>query len=180
MTTRAVQFTMALQTCKKKRQTRLRPWDLFRENLLRMEVEEILQEVRALKGADSASHPNIEKFARSLKDVLFNIPPTSSSVPPYHCGLFEARPHYFSGATLSTHREVPLDLVPPNRIDLIASYLLHVFVDESSYTWDVSVTMPSKCFVAKDYLDGRYSQKRFLYLGALGRAIMQKTENKKV
>jgi U3 small nucleolar RNA-associated protein 22 len=153
---------------------------LFRENLLRMEVEEMLQEVRVPEGADSVSRSNIQKFAHGLKDILFNIPATSSTVPPVTMASLRRDRILFREPPLSTHRDVSLDFLPPKRMDLVGSYLLNAFVDRSSYMMDVSVTMPSQCFVPKDYLDGRYFYKRFLYLGALGKAIMSKAENKKV
>jgi U3 small nucleolar RNA-associated protein 22 len=153
---------------------------LFRENLLRMEVEEMLKEVRAPKGTESASRPNVEKFARGLKDLFFKIPATSSSVHPVTVASLRRDRVIFREPPLNTHREVSLDFTPPKHMAMVGSYLLNSFVDQSSYMMDISVTMPSECFVAKDYLDGRYFYKRFLYLGTLGKAIMDKAENKKV
>ena len=68
-----------------------------------------------------------------------------------------------------------LRFVAPSKVAVVGSYLLGSLA-KAGRCVDVAVTMPGECFDKKDYLSHRYSEKRALYLGVLGRALGKRTD----
>ena len=59
---------------------------------------------------------------------------------------------------------------PPSKVALVGSYLLRTCT-APELSVDVSIELPASCFLEKDYLDQRYSDKRQLYLAHLAHLL---------
>nr|CCA17580.1 nucleolar protein 6 putative [Albugo laibachii Nc14] len=66
-------------------------------------------------------------------------------------------------------KEIVLAFQKPSRIDIIGNFILKNSIKSSNNALviDITVEIPSSCFVPKDFKDFRYADKRKLYLGVL-------------
>ncbi|CAB1097889.1 unnamed protein product [Ectocarpus sp. CCAP 1310/34] len=137
---------------------------LFEGNLLRLEVEELLGEVRLDHGKKSVKA--LEKWLHVLKDTLEDLPP--ATVTEESLGL--------AGIRLANHvpgKPVTLEFQPPeaNGFDVAGSFLLRSLA-KPSLNVDLALRMPSECIVSRDSLNHRYLDKRALYAGHLAKTAM--------
>ncbi|KAG8276705.1 Nucleolar protein 6 [Homalodisca vitripennis] len=142
--------------------------NLFHSNLFRMQIEEMIKEVRPNKAVRKQVKPWIEK----LRELLLNIdestqkPLTDTFWPP--------------------NVESPLPGLPPDTSKGVSSFLKPLSVSAvgsyaagcclgPSLSVDVVAVMPKKCFLKEDYLNGRYHRKRAQYLARLA-GVLQGSE----
>eukprot|EP00904_Undaria_pinnatifida_P007744 jgi/Undpi1/409/HiC_scaffold_1.g00405.m1 len=138
---------------------------LFDGNLLRLEVEELLTEVRVDHGKKSVKA--LEEWLHVLKDTLEELPP--ATVTEETLGM--------KGIRLANHvpgKPVALDFRPPEEggFDVAGSFLLRSLA-KPSLNVDLALRIPSECIVPRDSLNYRYLDKRALYAGHLAAAAMQ-------
>eukprot|EP00752_Nemacystus_decipiens_P010134 g9031.t1 len=137
---------------------------LFEGNLLRLEVEELLAEVRVDHGKKSVKA--LEEWLHVLKDTLEKLPP---------CIVTEESLD-LEGIRLANHvpgKPVALEFQPPEAdgFDVAGSFLLRALT-KPSLNVDLALCMPSECLVARDSLNHRYLDKRALYAGHLAATAM--------
>eukprot|EP00903_Cladosiphon_okamuranus_P015535 g14342.t1 len=137
---------------------------LFEGNLLRLEVEELLTEVRVDHGKKSVKA--LEEWLHVLKDTLENLPP---------CTVTEESLD-LEGIRLANHvpgKAVVLEFQPPEAdgFAVAGSFLLRALA-KPSLNVDLALRMPSECLVSRDSLNHRYLDKRALYAAHLAATAM--------
>ncbi|XP_075696499.1 nucleolar protein 6 isoform X2 [Rhinoderma darwinii] len=130
---------------------------LYHSSLLRMQIDELLQEVR-LKDKRRKS---IDDFLQKISDLIEKIPKTSETdivdqswLPISVKVPFLQIPYQVKGK---------FHFLPPSSIKVVGSYLLGTCI-KPEINVDVAVTMPQEILQAKDNLNQRYLRKRALYL----------------
>ncbi|XP_078077355.1 nucleolar protein 6 [Mustelus asterias] len=131
--------------------------NLFHSTLLRMQIEELLKEVKLKEKKRKA----IDTFLHELKNFLSNIPETKqvnvtdqSWLPKGVKVPFLQIPYNIKGK---------FHFLRPASVKVIGSYLLGTCI-KPEINVDVAVTMPAEILQAKDNLNQRYLRKRALYL----------------
>ncbi|XP_043934033.1 nucleolar protein 6 isoform X1 [Protopterus annectens] len=131
--------------------------NLFHSSLLRMQIEELLKEVRLKEKRRNC----IDAFLHEVKNVLSSIPETSvtditdqSWLPRDVKVPFLQVPYNVKGKFC---------FLPPLSVKVVGSYLLDMCV-KPDITVDVAITMPKEILQDKDNLNQRYHRKRALYL----------------
>ncbi|KDO23597.1 hypothetical protein SPRG_10792 [Saprolegnia parasitica CBS 223.65] len=132
---------------------------VYTTNFLRLQTTQLLDEVRIAYDKVGGVNPILVAIKQCL-DALPEQQVTSS------CLAMPGLP------TRNLLKEVALQFAPPARLDVLGSHTLrHGIKKASSLTIDLAVTMPSSCFVPKDFLNYRYHDKRNLYLGVLAGSL---------
>ena len=147
------------------------------------EAAEMRQMGRGAKVAQSASKLMDMQIAALLKKLavnygrcsdleaaLFSLKAALDAVPDQTVGRDSLADTPGLRLSSFTRKDVALDFEKPSRVDIVGSYLLRS-VCRPSCNIDLAVEMPVSCFVAKDFLDRRYADKRALYLGVLARVL---------
>ena len=127
---------------------------LFKSNLFKLQQAELLREVSPF-----AQPPTrLEAALRALRDELTALPPSELS---WERGSSPSHPHL---AHLDLANEsVKLAWAAPSNVNIGGSYLLRTCA-APELNVDVTIELPSSVLQGKDYLDGRYADKRLLYL----------------
>lgn len=139
---------------------------LFHSSLLRLQVEELLKEVRL----SEKKKERIDAFLREIKQRIMRVPSTPET-------------ELTDQAWLPTGVQVPLNQVPytvkgcfrflpPAQVTIVGSYLLGTCV-RPDINVDVALTMPREILQDKDGLNQRYFRKRALYLAHLAHHLAQ-------
>lgn len=142
--------------------------DLFKSNVFKLQVDELLGEVRL----EEKYIAEANKILRSLRTVLLE----SSSVAPV--ALKDAENLFQGSIPWPTHARPPTDIqysfayTPPTVVNVTGSWALHnsIKCPEGSGI-DLFAEMPGHLFEAKDYLNYRYFHKRAFYLAAVGSIV---------
>ncbi|XP_056398699.1 nucleolar protein 6 isoform X2 [Hyla sarda] len=139
----------------------------YHTSLLRMQIDELLQEVR-LKDKRRRS---IEEFIQEISKLIEKIPQTpetdlvdQSWLPKTVKVPFLQVPYQVKGK---------FHFVPPTSIKVLGSYLLGTCI-KPEINVDVAVTMPQEILQAKDNLNQRYLRKRALYLAHIAAQLAEK------
>nr|XP_004658431.2 nucleolar protein 6 [Jaculus jaculus] len=133
---------------------------LFHSSLLRLQVEELLKEVRL----SEKKKDRIDTFLREVNQRIKRVPPTPETVLTDQSWLP-------AGVQVPLH-QVPYTVkgsfrfLPPSQVTIIGSYLLGTCI-RPDINVDVALTMPREIFQDKDGLNQRYFRKRALYLAHL-------------
>lgn len=151
--------------------------DLFRSSSFKLQIDALLPNVRP----KASRIPPLERFLHTLHGFLMNIP----SVSPQH-------PLAGSRKLLTKNVSVPYSLPLPTEdtkwkvafekprdITLVGSWATKISVkakDHVPFEVDLAVEMPNELFQEKDYLNGRFFQKRAFYLATIAVAILSKNQ----
>ncbi|XP_078407472.1 nucleolar protein 6 [Cetorhinus maximus] len=131
--------------------------NLFHSTLLRMQIEELLKEVKLKEKKRKA----IDTFLHEVKNFLSNIPETKQ--------VDVTDQSWLSKGVKVPFLQMPYNIkgkfhfLPPASVKVIGSYLLGTCI-KPEINVDVAVTMPAEILQAKDNLNQRYLRKRALYL----------------
>lgn len=128
---------------------------LFRSNLLRLQMDQLLEETRVVATPERAEKERAYLFA--LKDALMKIK---------HKGVITRAKAEVPLENWESTKDTELEFMPLEAVDVVGSYLLGTMV-KPGRTVDLSVRMPSASFKQKDYLNHRYFDKRRMYLSVL-------------
>ncbi|KAM9096445.1 nucleolar protein 6 [Sarcophilus harrisii] len=135
--------------------------NLFHSNLLRMQMEELLKEVRLKE----KKQQRIDAFLHKIKQRLLTVPSTKvtemtdqSWLPKDVRVPFIQKPYSVKGR---------FQFLPPTQVTVVGSYLLGTCV-RPDVNIDVVLTMPKEILQDKDGLNQRYLRKRALYIAHLG------------
>uniref|UniRef100_A0A8C5LK55 Nucleolar protein 6 n=1 Tax=Leptobrachium leishanense TaxID=445787 RepID=A0A8C5LK55_9ANUR len=130
---------------------------LFHSNLLRMQIEELLVEVKLKE----KRRKHIDAFLHEINSVLSQIPETPER------DLVDQS--WLRKSVKIPFLQVPYDVkgkfhfLPPSSIKVVGSYLLGTSI-KPEINVDVALTMPREILQEKDNLNQRYLRKRALYL----------------
>ncbi|XP_072453080.1 nucleolar protein 6 isoform X2 [Notamacropus eugenii] len=140
--------------------------NLFHSNLLRMQMEELLKEVKLKE----KKQQRIDAFLHEIKQRLLTVPSTKVSEMTDQSWLpkgvkvpFVQKPYAVKGR---------FQFLPPTQITVVGSYLLGTCV-RPEVNVDVMLTMPKEILQDKDGLNQRYLRKRALYIAHLGYHLSQ-------
>eukprot|EP01006_Ploeotia_vitrea_P036526 TRINITY_DN66028_c6_g6_i1.p1 TRINITY_DN66028_c6_g6~~TRINITY_DN66028_c6_g6_i1.p1 ORF type:complete len:1294 (-),score=688.63 TRINITY_DN66028_c6_g6_i1:115-3921(-) len=146
----------------------------FRSNLFRLELQELLAEVRV--DYERKGHDKLKAFLRRLKQSLDGMPErtvvatgaNNNNNNNNNSSSNKSDIVVTSALGLMPHREdkaVRLTMRKPERVDLVGSYLLQAQLKtDKKCVVDVVVQVPSDNFLKSDYVNHRYHDKRALYL----------------
>ncbi|XP_003800330.1 nucleolar protein 6 isoform X1 [Otolemur garnettii] len=133
---------------------------LFHSSLLRLQVEELLKEIRL----SEKKKDRIEAFLREINQRVMRVP----SIPETELTDQAWLP---AGVQVPLH-QVPYTVkgcfrfLPPAQVTVVGSYLLGTCI-QPDINVDVALTMPREILQDKDGLNQRYFRKRALYLAHL-------------
>ncbi|KAG8469327.1 hypothetical protein KFE25_007845 [Diacronema lutheri] len=121
--------------------------ELAHANLLHMQLEALLDEIAVEYAAPGARA--LDEWLRALRGALLALPPSEPLV---------------DGDALPLVAGVePLEWQPPARVVLTGSYLLRTQL-LPALNVDLAVELPRGCLREKDHLDGRFADRRQLWL----------------
>ncbi|CAM9241740.1 unnamed protein product, partial [Discosporangium mesarthrocarpum] len=139
---------------------------LFHSNLLVLEVEELLKEVRVDHSKKSISR--LQEWLHKLRDAIKSLPP--ATVTEKSLGL--------AGIQLVNHvpeKPVTLSFHPPEAdgFHLAGSFLLKALA-RPSLNVDITLRIPDGCLVPRDSLNHRYLDKRTLFAGHIAKVALDR------
>ncbi|XP_004600255.2 nucleolar protein 6 [Sorex araneus] len=134
--------------------------NLFHSSLLRLQVEELLKEVRL----SDKKKARIDAFLQEIKQRVMKVPSTSETeltdqdwLPAGVRVPLQQVPYAVKGR---------FRFLPPAQVTVVGSYLLGTCI-RPDINVDVALTMPKEILQDKDGLNQRYFRKRALYLAHL-------------
>ncbi|XP_077004029.1 nucleolar protein 6 [Tamandua tetradactyla] len=139
---------------------------LFHSSLLRLQIEELLKEVRL----SEKKKQRIDAFLQEINQQILRVPPTTETQLTDQAWLP-------AGVQVPLH-QVPFTVkgcfrfLPPANITIVGSYLLGTCI-RPDINVDVALTMPREILQDKDGLNQRYFRKRALYLAHLAHHLAQ-------
>ncbi|XP_062938421.1 nucleolar protein 6 isoform X4 [Cynocephalus volans] len=139
---------------------------LFHSSLLRLQVEELLKEVRL----SEKKKDRIDAFLQEVNQRIMRVP----SIPETELTDQAWLP---AGVRVPLH-QVPYTVkgyfcfLPPTQVTVVGSYLLGTCI-RPDINVDVALTMPREILQNKDGLNQRYFRKRALYLAHLAYHLAQ-------
>uniref|UniRef100_A0A452SLX4 Nucleolar protein 6 n=1 Tax=Ursus americanus TaxID=9643 RepID=A0A452SLX4_URSAM len=139
---------------------------LFHSSLLRLQVEELLKEVRL----PEKKKERIDAFLREVNQRVLKVPSTLKTELTDQTWLP-------AGVRVPLH-QVPYTVkgcfrfLPPAQVTVVGSYLLGTCI-RPDINVDMAVTMPREILQDKDGLNQRYFRKRALYLAHLAHHLGQ-------
>jgi len=104
----------------------------------------------------------IEEILRDLKGHFDGIPNETVT--------WESLSEAYSGLTVRDRVTQELEFKPPERLELVGSFLLRTLC-QPHLNVDVAVQMPSECFHPRDFLNYRYFDRRAMYLSVLAKSL---------
>ncbi|KAI8815755.1 Nrap protein [Fimicolochytrium jonesii] len=148
--------------------------DLFQSNLFKLQIEELLKEVR-VDFLKSSSAAGLERALRRLKDVFdrMNAEVAEKSVAQATKDLEkEGVVVPFPDPSPPADAQYKLGFKKPTKVFVVGSYLLKTVAKTPSGTnVDVAVQMPESLFQDKDNVNYRYFYKRAYYLAMLAAEV---------
>ncbi|XP_063309894.1 nucleolar protein 6 [Pelobates fuscus] len=130
---------------------------LFHSNLLRMQIEELLQEVKLKE----KRRKKIDTFLHEINSLLGEIPETKERDLVDQSWLRKSVKVPFLQVPFKVKGK--FHFLPPTSIKVVGSYLLGTCI-KPEINVDVALTMPREILQEKDNLNQRYLRKRALYL----------------
>jgi len=131
--------------------------NLYKSNLFRLQLEELLREL-----SPGGPRARLDAFLRGLQPVLLGLKPREITAD---------FPTEFPLLHFHQRQPFPFSFRPPQRIDVVGSYLLGTASRPPRLCVDVALEMPSEAFQSKDYLNFRYCDKRAAYAGEVYRQL---------
>ncbi|XP_062516518.1 nucleolar protein 6-like isoform X2 [Corticium candelabrum] len=145
---------------------------LFKSNLFRMQITELLAET----GIKEKRVKLIEPVIHSIRDVITNIPVLHDielSDAPSNL-MFDGDVH-IPLMWKSLVLKGSMSLSPPSSVRVIGSFLLRTQC-KPNINVDLAVEIPRTCVHEKDYMNHLYFAKRAVYLGYLASHLQQRSE----
>ena len=136
--------------------------NLMRTNLLKIQIDEMLSEVRVAS--------KIKSFEKVYKDILQLLPSIPSMEEVNESFLLQLNLSSFFSLAKKHSKPVKLSFLPPKNILKVGSYENDTLT-APYLNLDLAILMPSECFEDKDILNHIYFDKRKLYLAVLINAL---------
>ncbi|KAJ7581471.1 Nrap protein [Mycena floridula] len=147
--------------------------DLFRSNTFKLQIDALLPNVRP----KPSRIPPLERFLMSLHTLLTSL----AAVTPVH-PLEASRKLLKKGVSVPYSLPLPSEetnwkvaFQKPSEINVVGSWANKLSVkgnDGYRFGVDLALEMPAGLFQEKDYLNGRFFQKRAFYLATLAAALI--------
>lgn len=137
---------------------------MFQSNFFKMQVEEILKELKEKYPKKDTFQPWLE----TLKDHLMKIPSSpSSSIVDFSLDKDVQIP------ILQIPKSIKgkFEFIPPTEIKEIGSYTYETMCC-SKPVIDIAIEIPKKCWEKMDYLNYRYHRKRAFYLAYIAHSLL--------
>lgn len=144
--------------------------ELFKSNIFKLQIEELLQEVK-LKDGHVA---RLEKVLHRLHDIIAEVPALENQTLAQAEGRFNHKKTVipFPDPKPSSVNYT-FSYKPPTEISLVGSFGLKAAIqDRSPSSIDVALTMPADLFLPKDYLNYRALYKRAFYIAYLAENLI--------
>ncbi|XP_075439397.1 nucleolar protein 6 isoform X2 [Ascaphus truei] len=138
--------------------------NLFHSNLLRMQIEELLKEVKLKE----KKRKSIDAFLHEINSLLSDVPETQERDLVDQSWLPKAVKVPF--LQVPYHVKGKFHFLRPAAVKVVGSYLLGTCI-KPEINVDVALTMPQEILQAKDNLNQRYLRKRALYLAHIARHL---------
>lgn len=132
---------------------------LFKSNLFKLQLEELLKEVRIEKKKTQ----KLEGLLHHLKGVLDSLPTRTVNIKP-NTTILGSQLEFF------TERNLEMRFEAPARVDLVGSYLLNTTL-KADFNVDITIQIPNGCLQPKDFTNHRYFDKRRVYLQVVKKAL---------
>ncbi|KND02445.1 rRNA-processing protein UTP22 [Spizellomyces punctatus DAOM BR117] len=148
--------------------------DLFKSNLFKLQIDELLKEVRI----DYSKTTALEKALRKIKDILDSLSDIPEvSVADGTSGLqSENIVIPFPDPAPPADAQYKFAFKRPSKVFVVGSYLLKtVAKNPSGANVDLAVQMPESLFQEKDHVNYRYFYKRAYYIAVLAAELRKKT-----
>ncbi|TDH70104.1 hypothetical protein CCR75_009087 [Bremia lactucae] len=150
------------------------PTTSYRASFFRLQIDELLTAIGRKPSAKASS---------GLQRLLFQVKEIVQNLQPQHVTQDALQSYGLLVRNFVKRKEIVLPFQPPARLDVVGSYILDTMVftgkqsnEYGSISIDVTIEMPEKCFVPKDFGNYRYFDKRNLYLGVVALALESSTE----
>lgn len=140
---------------------------LFQSNLLKLQITELLAEIRPKK------KPSLDSFLHTMRSILLSIKPTEPINLHNALGCLPKHVKYPLRVNCTSTVKGNFHFAPPQSVKVIGSYLLQSLT-KPQLNVDVAVEIPQECLQAKDHLNYRYFHKRALYLCFIAAALKKK------
>jgi U3 small nucleolar RNA-associated protein 22 len=141
---------------------------LMKSNLLRLQVDEMLNEVR---NEDYRSN-SLTKWIEYITDYILKSPSKIGSSDILLTKKWLLKSTCKNEIVLDgySQKSTSIHFKSPKKIEVIGSYKHHT-VTSPFINVDIGVTMPKECFEERDILNHIYFDKRKLYLSAIAEAL---------
>lgn len=157
--------------------------DLFKSNLFKLQLEEMLKELDV--GYDKLA--KVEPILHGLKSSIESIPTQELSYDPrapiFGAALPQPVMASVASSTAATQQQHSFPFHAPSTFNLVGSYPLKTLLRDASsassgssaasLNIDIVVEMPAACLKEKDYWDYRYLAKRARFLEHLAAHLME-------
>ncbi|KDQ16670.1 hypothetical protein BOTBODRAFT_30589 [Botryobasidium botryosum FD-172 SS1] len=151
--------------------------ELFKSNAFKLKVDALLPTVRP----KASYKPSLEQFLMSLHFHIMSLPAIPAQHPLEAARSLAKKKKGQSGVAVPYVTPLPTEetnwkvgFEKPSDIKVVGSWANGLSVlgkDGRGFVVDVAVEMPSTLFQEKDYLNGRYFNKRAYYLSVLASSI---------
>lgn len=144
--------------------------ELFKSNIFKLQIEELLKEVKLKDGHISL----LEKVLHRLHDLISQVAPIENQT------LAQAEGHFNHKKTVIPFPDpkpssvnYTFSYLPPQDISLVGSFGLKAAINQRQPSAiDVALTMPQEIFQPKDYLNYRALYKRAFYIAYLAEHLI--------
>ncbi|CAE6459247.1 unnamed protein product [Rhizoctonia solani] len=145
--------------------------ELFKSNSFKLQLEQLLREVSATE----SQRNTVERVLMSLHEQLMNVPSIAPCKPPTTIKKKTAVP--YPAPLPSQDSQWTVSFERPSNIQLVGSWANGVAVrgnDQTGFSIDLAVEMPSSLLREKDHLNARYFHQRAYYLAVIASSLSAK------
>ncbi|KAI9096592.1 Nrap protein [Phlyctochytrium arcticum] len=150
--------------------------DLFKSNLFKLQIEELLKEVRV----DYTRTTPLEKALRVIKETLDSAQDIEDlSVSHATSGLASEGIHIpFPEVKPPSDAQYKFGFKKPTKVFVVGSYLMKTLAKgPSGSNVDLAIQMPESLFQEKDHVNYRYFYKRAYYLSVLAAELKKRQDD---
>lgn len=147
--------------------------NLFHSTLFRMQITELLSEVKLKEGR----RKQMNKAVETLKSLLLNLPQTKKHEIDDQRWLKKTEckiPLHMSQSVKGSFQ-----FIPPTKVKVTGSFLHEMCVKPNIHV-DLVLEMPKACLDHKDFINYRYLRKRVLYLTYIAAKLQNSAEIEKL
>ncbi|CAE6500930.1 unnamed protein product [Rhizoctonia solani] len=145
--------------------------ELFKSNSFKLQLRQLFREV----SANESQQSTVERVLMTLHEHLMNLPSIAPCKPPTTIKKRTAVP--YAAPLPSQDSQWTVSFERPSDIQLVGSWANGVAVrgnDQTGFSIDVAVEIPSSMLREKDYLNARYFHQRAYYLAVIASSLSAK------
>ena len=137
--------------------------NLFRSNLLKLEIEQLLEEVQLRY--DSSKMVRLGKLVSTLGNEMEQLQSSEHALNKEFKGMWNWPVKPLAKASFTFHK--------PEAVHIVGSFASETLAKPVKQV-DVAIELPADSFEPRDYLNYRYHDKRLAYLVVLGKALAKR------